>query len=141
MVSATNGITLDLAKTTVSVGKQIKLDYEVDKEIVNDSVSYKIISGEGVAELKTNVNGSTYLVGLKDGKVKVVACIINEYGTFESETVEITVGTGDVSTDNLDNNGSKLNFNGCFGSIGGLTTGIICLLVSGCLVVFKKKED
>ena len=141
MVSATNGITLDLAKTTVSVGKQIKLDYEVDKEIVNDSVSYKIISGEGVAELKTNVNGSTYLVGLKDGKVKVVACIINEYGTFESETVEITVGTGEVSTDNLDNNGSKLNFNGCFGSIGGLTTGIICLLVSGCLVVFKKKED
>ena len=38
--------------------------------------------------MKTNANGTTYLVGVKDGKVKVVASITNEYGTFESEAVD-----------------------------------------------------
>jgi hypothetical protein len=133
-VTATNGIVLKAAKESVAIDKQIKLGYEVDKEIVGDEVSYRIVSGEEFAQLKTNANGTTYLVGVKDGKVKVVASITNEYGTFESEAVEIVIGTGEAVVDNT------VSCNGCSGSISGLTMGVFAIFASGLLFI-KKKED
>ena len=130
-VTATNGIALDVKDDEVKVGKQIRLKYELTKATEKDVVSYRIVSGEEYGELKVNSSGTTYLVGKADGKVSVVACITNEYGTFESESVEITVGTGEPSTNTS---------SGGFGTVG-VSAASFTVLLAGCIVALKKKKE
>ncbi len=162
-VTADIGIEMNLAKKKIDIDKQVKLDYKIGKEIIGDSVtySYKIVDGESYAELKQNSNGATYLVGKANGKVKVSAVVTTEYGTFESEVVEITVGTGiaevpsesssrNSSLDSTTSSGNSTTDSttsneemlfGCFGSLETLSFSMVFLLAVAVYFVAKKKED
>ncbi len=77
-------------KNEVSIGKIIRFESESSPATFNDKVIYVITQGSECAEI--NGNG---LTGKKDGTVKVKAVVTNEYGSFESEEITITVGAGE----------------------------------------------
>lgn len=103
-VTATNGLALTIDEDeTVEVGSQLRLEAETTKEIIGDTITYKITEGSDCAEIVYNdTAGRYYLRGVKDGVVKVVAVVENEYGTFESEAVAVQIGEGSAGDSGTD---------------------------------------
>ena len=117
-VTATNGLALTIDEDeTVEVGSQLRLEAETTKEIIGDTITYKITEGSDCAEIVYNdTAGRYYLRGVKDGVVKVVAVVENEYGTFESEAVSVQIGegsAGDPGTDPGNGGGEEETGGGC----------------------------
>lgn len=95
-VTASSGLVMDMDDDSVDVGKQIRLQATNTKEIIGETISYKIVEGGDFAQIIYNEDSDRYyLKGTADGVVKVAAVVTNEFGTFESEAVSITVGTGE----------------------------------------------
>ncbi len=140
VTTAENEITIKAAKKVVAVDKKVKLVCESAKPIVGEKITYKIVEGAEYAEI-VEKDGSFSVLGKKDGVVKVVAVITNEFGTFESEALEITVGTGVAETP-ADSTASGNGLLNCFGSIEGCSSLCVAALAFGVIALFaKKKED
>ncbi len=82
-------VTVKAGKTNVAIGKIVRFEYESSLATYNDVATYVITEGEQYAKIAGNG-----ITGVADGVVKVKAVITNEYGTFESEEITVTVGSG-----------------------------------------------
>ena len=109
-VTASSGIELDLDDDSVDVGKQIRLQATNTKEIIGESISFKIVEGADKAEIVYNEeNDRYYLKGLADGVVKVAAVVTNEFGTFESEAASVLKRRTSISQTGVSSDGTLSN--------------------------------
>ncbi len=142
-VTASSGLVLDLDDDSVDVGKQIRLQATNTKEIIGETISFKIVEGADVAEIVYNEESDRYyLKGVADGVVKVAAVVTNEFGTFESEAASVTVGTGE-SQQQQQQGGEETTGGGCNSAIA-VSSVLVSAIVLGAVVVMavrKKKTE
>ncbi len=139
-VTANSGLVLDLDDDSLDVGKQIRLQATNTKEIIGETISFKIVEGGDFAEIVYNEESDRYyLKGVADGVVKVAAVVTNEFGTFESEAASVTVGTGESQQQG----GEETTGGGCNSAIA-VSSVLVSAIVLGALVVMavrKKKTE
>ena len=147
-VTASSGLALDLNDDSVDVGKQIRLQATNTKEIIGETISYKIVEGADFAQIVYNEeNDRYYLKGVADGVVKVAAVVTNEFGTFESEAATVTVGTGESQQQEQQQqqqqDGDKTAGGGCNSaiSVSSVLVSAIVLGAAAVVVIRKRKSE
>lgn len=122
--------------------KQIRLQATNTKEIIGETISFKIVEGGDFAEIVYNEESDRYyLKGVADGVVKVAAVVTNEFGTFESEAASVTVGTGE--SQQQQQGGEETTGGGCNSAIA-VSSVLVSAIVLGAVVVMavrKKKTE
>ena len=124
-------VAIEAGAERVNIGKTVRFSAESSLPTLLDEVHYVVTEGEEFATLSGNG-----ITGVADGVVKVKAVVTNEYGTFESEEVTVTVGAGAAG----DGGGSN-----SVGLIAGVSAAaavvVAAAVVTAVLVVKKKKKN
>lgn len=117
-------LSTSLNATTVEVGESLGTKVKVSGKLYKaDDIKFVIVSGEEYAE----IDNDGYITGKANGKVVVKAVATNDFGTFSSNEIEITVGTGE-----------EPKKSGCGSAV---ESGVLALLaLAGVAVVLLKKN-
>ena len=86
-------LSTSLNATSIEVGESLGTKVKVTGKLYKaDDIKYVIVSGGEYAE----IDADGYITGKADGKVIVKAVATNDFGTFSSNEIEITVGKGEA---------------------------------------------
>lgn len=86
-------LSTSLNATSIAVGESLGTKVKVTGKLYKaDDIKYVIVSGGEYAE----IDADGYITGKADGKVIVKAVATNDFGTFSSNEIEITVGKGEA---------------------------------------------
>lgn len=86
-------LSTSLNATSIAVGESLGTKVKVTGKLYKaDDIKYVIVSGGEYAE----IDKDGYITGKADGKVIVKAVATNDFGTFSSNEIEITVGKGEA---------------------------------------------
>lgn len=86
-------LSTSLNATSIAVGESLGTKVKVTGKLYKaDDIKYVIVSGDEYAE----IDKDGYITGKADGKVIVKAVATNDFGTFSSNEIEITVGKGEA---------------------------------------------
>ena len=86
-------LSTSLNATSIAVGESLGTKVKVTGKLYKaDDIKYVIVSGDEYAE----IDADGYITGKADGKVIVKAVATNDFGTFSSNEIEITVGKGEA---------------------------------------------
>ncbi len=86
-------LSTSLNATSIAVGESLGTKVKVTGKLYKaDDIKYVIVSGGEYAE----IDADGYITGKADGKVVVKAVATNDFGTFSSNEIEITVGKGEA---------------------------------------------
>ena len=86
-------LSTSLNATSIAVGESLGTKVKVTGKLYKaDDIKYVIVSGGEYAE----IDKDGYITGKADGKVVVKAVATNDFGTFSSNEIEITVGKGEA---------------------------------------------
>lgn len=117
-------LSTSLNATALEVGETLGTKVKITGKLYKaDSVKYVIVSGDAYA----GIDDEGYVTGKANGKAVVKAVIENEFGTFSSNEIELTIGTGE-----------EPKKTGCKSSVGGGLTGL--LTIAGVAAVLRKKK-
>ena len=96
-------VTLVPNRTDITIGKVVRLEYENTMPVFGEEFKYEIVGGTGEGTLAYNEElGRWELTGTKEGTVEIRVSVTNAFGTYQSETVTVTVSgaSGEGAADN-----------------------------------------
>ena len=93
LITISLALSTSLNATSIAVGESLGTKVKVAGKLYKaDDIKYVIVSGGEYAE----IDKDGYITGKADGKVVVKAVATNDFGTFSSNEIEITVGKGEA---------------------------------------------
>lgn len=121
-------VAIEAGAERVNIGRTVRFSAESSLPTLLDEVQYVVTVGEEYVTLSGNG-----ITGVADGVVKVKAVVTNEYGTFESEEIEVTVGAGAAV-------GGGNNNAGLIAGVSAAAAVVVAAAVVTAVLVVKRKK-